>query len=214
MKSNSYSIILCLIVLIIPASYSYQACSSYKPNFEADCSSLSDKTKTCIYYNKQCICNKIQCSDLDTKYKCENYYIGQSFNEICVYDNERGCFMQNKLCSNWSALYGRDYCEKFRASRPRFHVCRYNNGQCFENLGICSDTLMPYSDETDTRLRCETIIPNEDNYKCLLDSNEVNIAEKLKFVLLLLLKNNVNLRFYQKDLEGINVSLKMVHARQ
>ena len=169
MKLNSFSIILSLIVLIIPASYSYQACSSYKPNFEADCSSLSDKTKTCRYYNKQCICNKIQCSDLDTKYKCENYYIDQSFNEICVYDNERGCFMQNKLCSDWSDLYGRDYCEKFRASRPSFHVCRYNNGQCFENLGICSDTLMPYSDETDTRLRCETIIPNENNYKCILD---------------------------------------------
>ena len=93
MKLNSYSlIILCLIVSIIPASYSYQACSSYKPNFEADCSSLSDKTKTCRYKYKQCICDKIQCSDLDTKDKCENYYIDQMFSQICVYDNEKGVF--------------------------------------------------------------------------------------------------------------------------
>ena len=172
MKLNSYSlIILCLIVSIIPASYSYQACSSYKPNFEADCSSLSDKTKTCRYKYKQCICDKIQCSDLDTKDKCENYYIDQMFSQICVYDNEKGCIQQKKLCSDWSALYGRDYCASFAAPRSNTHTCRYNNGQCFENLGICSDVLMPFSDERDTRLRCETIIPNEDNYKYLLDYN-------------------------------------------
>ena len=149
-------------------SYAYQSCSSYKPTFEEDCASLSDKTKTCKYnsYTKRCFCDKIQCRDLDTKYKCENYYIEQSFSQICVYDNEKGCIQEKKLCSEWTPLYGRDYCASFASSRANL-FCRYNNGQCFENPRICSPGQMAYSDETNTRLRCENIIPRDDNIKCL-----------------------------------------------
>ena len=170
MKLNFHQRIILLILVIIPTSYTYQECSSFKPNFEADCSSLSDKTKTCRYYNKQCKCKKIQCSDLDTKEKCENYYVKHDYDRFCAYDNEKGCFEQKKYCSEWSFLYGRDLCSSnFEATKSNIHVCRYNDGQCIDNPGNCR--LMTYSDETDPRLKCETIIPTYEYHKCLFDPN-------------------------------------------
>ena len=168
MKLNSHSIFLFLILSLLSTSYAYQSCSLYKPNYEADCSSLSDKTKICRYKYNQCICENLQCSDFDTKEKCEKFYyyidnIGHR--RSCVYDSKKGCTLEKKFCSDWTPLYGADLCKSFESSRPN-RDCRYNDGQCLENPGACSNYLMVYSDEVETRLRCETLIPSQDNYRC------------------------------------------------
>lgn len=176
-------LILTLIFSIIIFSNAYRDCSLFKPDFEKDCSSLSDKTKICEYKNKLCKCRDIQCKDLDTKEKCENSYIEEhylKFGQKCIYDTEKGCFEGYKLCSEWNPIYGKEYCILFYASKTHYE-CRYLNGECIENLGMCNFQAIISKDQ-DLKSTCESIIPLYEKYKCVYEyKNSAHYCKQVEY---------------------------------
>ena len=149
-------------------------CSEYNSEPEI-CEQIffDDGIKNCIYKDNQCIEQYKDCDayndneDVIEKTICESIKLNGLDNERykCVFEEgetKNICYAQRKMCSD---SLSESQCYNYAIPSDTFNKkCVYKDNQCFEQFKDCDS--YNNSGETIEKTVCESIILNDENYKC------------------------------------------------
>lgn len=160
----------------------------------------TDEKQKCIYKDSSCQAEYSKCEDIPnvpTKENCESYMPlngnDYDYSKKCVYNpdavipaGETGykCKAQTRKCTEYERrstdlipdvpvpddLLNEEFCSGLEVTDNRYQRCAYKEGRgCYEEFTTC-ENYINYKIETDRR--CEDIVLQNPNQKCVYDKKE------------------------------------------